>query len=899
MIGVSGVWSVPLVGHERGNGSMNPLRKLREAGQSVWLDYLRRGLIAGGGLQELIDEDGVGGVTSNPSIFRKAMGGSTDYEGAIAELAGTGMDARAAFYRIALEDIRAACDLFLPTWRETEGLHGFVSFELEPGLAHDTKGSIVAAKDLAARIDRPNVMIKVPGTPEGVPAVEELTAAGLNVNITLLFSVDRYEEVARAFLRGLRRRVDAGEPIDRIASVASFFVSRVDSKVDARLPNGSPLRGRIAIANAKRAYRRFREVFSGGGWEELAAVGARVQRPLWASTSTKDPELRDVLYVESLVGLDTVNTMPQATIDAFRDHGRVDPAAVSSGLDEAEKALAQLEEMGVSLESITSELVEEGIEAFASDFEALLETIEGKLTRPQVGEPRGGSSLGALGDAVRARVDALQEGSIVRRIWRRDHTVWKDDPTEIVDRLGWLTVADLMHERIDELDAFTKQAATDGFEAAILLGMGGSSLAPEMLMRTFGATGDRLELLVLDTTHPAALARIEAELDLARTLFLVASKSGTTVETLSHLDHFWERTGGAADRFVAITDPETPLAELARERGFRKVWINPEDIGGRYSALSLFGLVPGALIGAPLHELLDGAEEMGTACDACIESKHNPAAWLGAVLGEASLSGRDKLTLMLPEEIASLGSWVEQLIAESTGTEGTGIVPVVGEDLGAPDVYGHDRLFVAYGDHEGLEAIEGAGHPVVRLPYDGPTSLGRELFRWEFATAVAGHVLGINPFDQPNVAEAKQATAEILESGLEEPGFDELPPLLEQVGPGDYLSIHAYLDPTEETAAALHEARMALRDRHAVATTVGFGPRFLHSTGQLHKGGPDTGVFIQVVDADRPRDVEIPGRLYSFGTLIGAQALGDLRSLRSRGRRVARVTLEQLLEEVA
>lgn len=876
---------------------MNPLRRLREAGQSVWLDYLRRGLITGGGLQELIDEDGVGGVTSNPSIFRKAIGGSTDYDRAIAERSGGDIDAREAFYEIALEDIRAACDLFLPTWEETDGGHGLVSFELEPGLARDPAASIEAAKDLAARIDRPNVMIKVPGTEEGIPVVEELTAAGLNVNITLLFSVDRHEEVARAYIAGLRRRVDAGEPVDGVVSVASFFVSRVDAKVDARLPNDSPLRGKIAIANAKIAYRRFREVFSGGDWEELARVGARVQRPLWASTSTKDPEYRDVRYVESLVGPDTVNTMPQATMDAFRDHGRVDPAAVTGSVDEAEKALVQLEEAGVALGAITEELVDEGIEAFAADFEALLETIEDKLEPvPEAGR---GSSLGALDDAADTRLTGLQEADIVRRIWRKDHTVWRDDPAEIADRLGWLTAPDGMHERIDELEAFAKQATADGFQTAVLLGMGGSSLAPETLMRTFGAADAGLELIVLDTTHPAAIAAVETELDLSRTLFLVASKSGTTVETLSHLAHFWERTGGAADRFVAITDPGTPLADLGRERRFRKVWTNPSDIGGRYSALSLFGLVPGALIGAPLHQLLDGAQEMGTACDSCIEARDNPAAWLGAALGEAVKGGRDKLTLVLPEEVASLGSWIEQLIAESTGKEGTGIVPVVGEDLGAPEIYREDRIFVAYGDHGGLDAIEGAGHPVMRLPYDGAGSLGRELFRWEFATAVAGQVLGINPFDQPNVAEAKQATAEILESGVEDPGFDELPPQLEQVRPGDYLSIQAYLDPTEETAAALQRARIALRDRFRVATTVGFGPRFLHSTGQLHKGGPDTGVFVQVVDADRSRDLEIPGKAYSFGTLIDAQALGDLRSLRSRGRRVARVTLERLMEEVA
>jgi glucose-6-phosphate isomerase len=499
---------------------------------------------------------------------------------------------------------------------------------------------------------------------------------------------------------------------------------------------------------------------------------------------------------------------------------------------------------------------------------------------------------------VSERLAAMDRDDVVRRIWRKDHTVWKDDPTEITDRLGWLTVTDPMHERLGDLEMFAERSATEGFETAVLLGMGGSSLAPEVFMTTFGAAAGPLELIVLDTTHPATIARVSDELDLGTTLFIVASKSGTTTETLSQFAHFWDLIP-SGERFVAITDPGTPLEALARERGFRRVFSNPHDIGGRFSALSYFGLVPAALIGAPLREILDRAQEMRAASERIVPASESPGATLGAVMGECALGDRDKLTTVLPPEIASFGNWVEQLIAESTGKEDRGIVPIVGEPLGAPDIYGEDRVFVAIGDHEGVDALEALGHPVVRLGYEDREQIGGEFFRWEMATAVASHILGVNAFDQPNVQEAKDTTKAILAGGsVQDQSTDDLGELLKEVGPGDYVAILAYLDRTPVTEAAIERARVAIRDRYKVATTTGFGPRFLHSTGQLHKGGANNGVFIQVTDGARERDLPIPGQPFTFGTLIDAQALGDLRSLRNRGRRLARVRLEQLMEVV-
>lgn len=862
---------------------MNPLFELRGLGQSAWLDYIRRSLIAGGGLKRLIEDYAVTGVTSNPTIFNKSISGSTDYDEALSSLVASGeRDAKAIFLRLAMEDIAAAADTLRPVYEATNGRDGFVSLEVSPDLAGDAGGTVREAIGLFRELARPNVMIKVPGTAEGMGAIEELTMEGVNVNVTLLFDIAAYEQAARAYIRGLERRLEAGQPVGRVASVASFFVSRVDTAIDQTLPEGSPLRGRVAIANAKMAYRLFKQLFSGPRWERLAMAGGQVQRLLWASTGTKNPSYSDVLYVEELIGPDTVNTMPESTLYAFADHGRAQPT-LDTGMEESEATLGRLTDTGVDLPVVMARLLKDGLASFQADYQNLLAAIEERCESLMAGERRPAARLGPLAQPLEKRIARLAEADVARRIWSLDHTVWKREPTEINDRLGWLTLPEKMHEHVDELERFAEGCA--GFERVVLLGMGGSSLAPEVLSMTFGGR----PLVVLDTTHPQGVLSVEAAGDLRRALFIVASKSGGTVETLSQFAYFFDkvRDGG---QFVAITDPGTALEALARSKGFRRVFLNPPDIGGRYSALSYFGLVPAALISADLHRLLDSAEEMACACAPCVPAADNPGLRLGALIGEAARAGRDKLTFILPENVRSLGAWLEQLIAESTGKEGTGIVPIEGEAPGPPDVYGDDRLFVSLGAQTEVE-------PSIVIPSEGPTQLGAEFFRWEFATAVAGHVLGINPFDQPNVQEAKDATGRLLEAdALPQEPYDDLGALLRQVVPGDYLAIQAYLPRTTDNMSRLQAVRIRLRDRLRVATTVGFGPRFLHSTGQLHKGGPATGVFIQVVD-EPGVDVPIPGASYTFRRLLDAQSLGDLAALRSRGRRVARVRLSDLEEE--
>ena len=872
------------------------IEQLREAGQSVWLDFIRRGFLTSGGLERYVHDGWITGVTSNPTIFAKAVAGSTDYNQSLRRLAAVGeVRPYDAFVHLATEDVQLAADALRPLYDASAGADGFVSLEVPPGWEHDAEGTIGEATRLWQLIDRPNAMIKVPGTPEAVAACEELVAAGVNVNVTLLFDSDVYEGFARAYIAGLERRLQRGDDVAGVAGVASFFVSRVDVAAEALLPERSALRGAVAIANAHEAYGRFQSIFSGPRWEALALAGARVQRPLWASTSAKNKAYPELMYVEGLALGQTVNTLPEMTLAALAKHGPIDGRAARRAGQGAKEVLAATAAAGVDLKQLTAGLLADGLEAFRADFEKLLGCLADSIAAMPRGRPQHSGRLGDLAPRLEARLDALERNQVVRRLWEGDHTLWKLEPGEIPDRLGWLAVVEEMPDEIAALGRLAEEVAADGYETAVLLGMGGSSLAAEVLHSTYGTVPGALRLEVLDTTLPAAIAALERRIDPARTLFVVASKSGTTIETLSHLAYFWEKMPDGR-HFIAITDPGTPLEAEARERGFRHVFLNRADIGGRYSAVSYFGMVPAALIGVDLEELLDRTHEMLHACHPCVPLKDNPGAWLGAVLGTAGRSGRDKLTLVLPEPIQAFGVWIEQLIAESTGKEGTGILPVEGEPLGPAEVYGDDRLFVVVGEHEGLEGLVAAGHPIVELPYSDRAQVGAGFFRWEFATPIAGYLLGIDPFDQPNVQEAKEATARILREGAELPATPSLETVLGQVRPGDYISIQAYLPREAGRDPGLQGPRLALRDRFRVATTVGYGPRFLHSTGQYHKGGRNNGIFIQVVDEEEGNDLVIPGKPYTFGELSRAQALGDLQSLRARQRRVTRVSLAELRE---
>lgn len=509
-----------------------------------------------------------------------------------------------------------------------------------------------------------------------------------------------------------------------------------------------------------------------------------------------------------------------------------------------------------------------------------------------------------------AKTVSSRGADLVRRIWALDPAVWHADPArqrEIGNRLGWLHVARDLRPAVMDLVWFAREIRAEGFTRALLLGMGGSSLAPEVFRLVLGQGPRGIDLEVLDTTDPAGILAAEVRGDLSKTLFIVSSKSGGTIEVDSLFRYFFGRTKGNGRQFIAITDPGTALERLARAGGFRRVFINPPDIGGRYSALSFFGLVPAALLGADTGRLLDGAIDMMRRCGPREPAAENPGLLLGLTLGESARAGMDKVTLVLSPRLDALGLWIEQLLAESTGKDGTGLIPVAGEDLGGPPSYGADRVFVSVelaGDEDPvnaakLQALEQAGHPVVRTTLSDPLQLGAEMFRWEFATAVAGAILRIDPFDQPNVQEAKDRTGAILKTFAESgalpdsvPGTpDDVRALIRGLRAGqDYLGILAFVPFDLGTELSFRAARAALRDRSRVATTFGFGPRYLHSTGQLHKGGPATGVFL-VITCDHPADVVIPKMPYTFGQLQRAQALGDVASLTARGRRVVRLHL--------
>jgi transaldolase/glucose-6-phosphate isomerase len=479
--------------------------------------------------------------------------------------------------------------------------------------------------------------------------------------------------------------------------------------------------------------------------------------------------------------------------------------------------------------------------------------------------------------------------------------------------MGWLSLPQTMHEHIDELEGFAKTIKDAGMKHAVLLGMGGSSLAPEVYQRTFGNRSGYPELIVLDSTHPAAVRAVERRIDPLRTLFVVSSKSGTTMETLSYFRYFWklasDRSQQPGQNFITITDPGTPLEKLARERSFRRVFASPPEVGGRYAALSVFGLVPAALIGMDVKRLLDEGWTMAEASAFCVDVNKCPSLALGAAMGELAKMQRDKVTFLASPSLAAFPIWVEQLIAESTGKDNKGIVPIADEPVGGPDVYGSDRFFALLhipGEDKTLEArlaaLEQAGHPVVRIALADKYDLGQEFFRWEVAVASAGAVIGIQPFNQPDVQLAKDLAKKAMEgkaggqqapevaAGQRQQLQSALQEWLEQAQAGNYVSLQAYLRPTPAADAALEQLRVLLRQKSRLATTAGYGPRFLHSTGQLHKGGPNTGLFLQLVDQPGA-DVAVPETNYTFGQLIKAQAQGDWQALTQRGRRVVRVQL--------
>jgi transaldolase/glucose-6-phosphate isomerase len=931
----------------RSSAAANPLASLQTYGQSVWLDFIRASLITGGELKRIVDEDGLGGVTSNPAIFAKAIDGSDDYKTSIEEISkDPSIGPKRVYELLAIKDIQGAADIMRPVYDRTKAQDGYVSLEVAPDLANNTQGTLDEARRLWKEVNRPNVMIKVPATPEGVPAIRTLLTEGINVNVTLLFAKEAYEGVARAFVDAIEARVNKGLPVDRVASVASFFVSRIDSAVDALLEEKMKtatgpdkarmlrLLGKVAIANAKVAYQSYKKTFSGPRWEPLAKKNAQTQRVLWASTGTKNPSYRDTVYVEELIGPLTVNTVPPDTFNAFRDHGKLRPSLeedVTSAMD----VLDDLEKSGISLKKVTDDLLADGLAKFVDPFTKLLKAVERRCrdaNKARINEQTY-TLPAALESEVKARLKEWDGHGGTHRLWAGDASLWTG--SDEASWIGWIGIVEQQLDDLTPLKNLQAEVKKEGFSHVLLLGMGGSSLCPEVWKETFGRVAGAPELHVLDSTDPAQVKAIEDKIDLDKTLFIVASKSGSTLEPNIFKAYFFEKVkqklgAKAGSRFVAVTDPGSNLEKEARGDQFRHIFPGVKSIGGRYSALSNFGMVPAAAMGLDVERLLDEAERMLHACAPGVPAEENPGLVLGAILGLAHNKKMDKVTIAASPGIYDLGAWLEQLLAESTGKEGKGIVPVDRERLGPPDSYGDDRVFAYLRLEDGADsaqdaaiaALEKAGKPVVRIRVASKYDLAEEFVRWEIATAIAGAVMGINPFNQPDVEASKLATraltSEYEKTGklpAESPFFEgegvklfadpkntealkaavKAPSLgayvkahLDRLGKGDYLGLLAYVQMNAGNEETLQAPRHRVRDKKKVATCLGFGPRFLHSTGQAYKGGPNSGVFLQVT-CDDAKDLPVPGSKYTFGIVKAAQARGDFQVLAERNRRALRI----------
>lgn len=931
---------------------MNPLQKLGEYGQSVWLDYIRRGLISSGELKGLVQDDGLGGVTSNPAIFQKAITGSTDYADILESLQKQkGVSPMALYEHLAVRDIQDAADVLRPVYDDTDRRDGYVSLEVSPYLAHDTDLTVDEARRLWKAVGKENLLIKVPATPEGIPAIEKLIGEGININVTLIFSLEAYEQVAEAYIKGLEMFASRGGEVSKIGSVASFFISRIDSAIEAIVsarmktaPNPydramlQGLPGKVAIANGKLAYQRYKEIFRGDRWDKLEKMGAKTQRVLWASTGTKNPQFSDVLYVEELIGPDTVNTMPPSTFDAFRDHGKLRPS-LEEDVGGAQATMETLEKLGISMKEVTDRLLRDGVRLFSESFDKLLNSVNVKCMGSLDADVN--RQEYSISDDYASQVQStLEEWQIegkVRRLWSHDSSLWTGGDEG--NWLGWLGITEGQISHAHHLTDLAGELKEEGFSHALLMGMGGSSLCPEVLRTTFGKIEGYPELHVLDSTDPAQVKAFEKKIDIGKTIFIVSSKSGTTLEPNIFKNYFFERVkevvgpDKAGKHFIAITDPGSKLENVAEEEGFRYVFHGVPSIGGRYSALSDFGMVPAAIMGIDAKKFLDKADEMAIACSSCVPAGENPGVVLGAILGVLWKMGRDKVTIFASPGVLSLGAWLEQLLAESTGKEGTALIPVDRETAGPLEMYGDDRVFVYVrlesspdpSQDTAIEALKASGEPVVQISVKDPYTLGEEFFRWEIATAVAGSIMGINPFNQPDVEASKIATRELTEAYEETGSLPPESPVLTE-GPvsiytdeknanaladgaganrslsgyikahlnrlslGDYFALLAYIEMNEKNEEGLQSIRMAVRDRKKVATCLGFGPRFLHSTGQAYKGGPNTGVFLQIT-GDDSADLKVPHQNYTFGIVKAAQARGDFTVLADRNRRVMRVHL--------
>lgn len=926
--------------------SDNPLQQMRGRGQAVWLRGFRRRLVDSGGLSELVASAAVSGLETDPEVLAAAMSRGQEYIDVLLHLAGEG-DGHAD--RLLVQEARIAAAVLLPAFEKSGGRDGFVAVPLDPALGTDAASLADAAHRMMAAAGTPNIVPILPPTSSGFAVFEALIADDHAVYIGPTFSIASVVRACEAYARGAQRGGAAAPP----TALVSFGVSPLDVALDellrdrVRAAGGEmstveSLLGGSATAITRVAWRRQRDCLA----TRIADPAARLLHMVWTGLSSTDPRQRKVRYVESLVGADTVVVLDSSLLRRVMhgDHARVD-ATLGQRVDEAEEIVAELAALGIDTE-VVGEALEAQAQRQAQAAYGELERRVEQATHIVTADAERAAELTAtgtpwsasrpeIGDRLAASCDEIESRRAITRMWDKDVSLWSDDEETanlVRNRLGWLDAAAASSLDWEPLGRFAAEIGSTEVENILLLGMGGSSLVTEVCRRIFGSNA----IQVLDSTLPTQIKAVADTIDPARTLILVASKSGTTVEVRALLDCFYGLATPMLDKpgeqFVAITDPGTPLEQIAHERGFARLWLAPSDVGGRFSALTVFGTLPMAVMGIDVPSVLASARRMAVNCGPEVDATVNPAARLGAALHKSHDAGRDKVTFVTPDSLSAFGLWAEQLIAESTGKQGCGLIPVIDEPATSIDRYADDRLFVSMSlaseqdrsHRERVDAIDAAGHPIVHIELEDIHDLGGEFFRWEAGVALAGALMGINPFDQPDVQASKERTMALLGAHQDGTPMADCPPLatdtgwavfadierdqelasrvrgtdleswlaahLGRAGVPDYVGIQAFVAATPEMRRALQGLRKLIFERRGVATTLGWGPAFLHSTGQLHKGGPECGLFLQIT-ADDPTDIDIPGAGYSFRNLARAQSLGDLAALQERGRRVLRVHL--------
>lgn len=906
-----------------------------------WHQGLQRELLRSGEAARLI-EQGIVGFSTDLASLERAIGEGSAYDEAMNEAANVEM--QTALERMMIEDGQQAADLLAPLYERT-GQEGFVSLDLPP--AESPEHLLDVARRWFRMINRRNVMLKIPGLAAYQTVIEEALFAGINVHVTHLYSAQQAMSIAEGYVRALERRLYGGLEVDRLASVVGFGLDSLNQMVENSLRNSiraaqsrgdltrvaalNQLVGKACLANAHTTHARLHRWFAGERFARLRQVGAKVQRLLWEELTPRNSPPFPAYFLESLALPDARCLADVYALPVMRTDAAVPEA------EQAATTLERLREVGVDLEQMARQLQTDHEEMRAEAYRRVLARIDGKRKLLVSGFMRRQKLvLGQYQGPVEAELKRLRQQKTISRTWQRDARLWKDSPDQIAlieNRLGWLTIAS--DGRVDRarLRALRDEARAFGWRHIVLLGMGSSVNAIDALAKTFGAQPGYAKLLTLDSTDPAVVRGVESQIDPDKTLFVVASKTGTTLETISLLRYFYPKIG-RGDRFIAVTDTGSKLQKLADDLGFRHIFENPEDVGGSFGALSYAGMVPAALLGLDFERLMDAGHEMQLACGSNVMGVNHPGLWLGTVLGVLARRGLDKLTLFTSPEIAPLATWIEQLVAEGLGKDGKGIIPVVGATLGMPHDYDDDRLFVylrldqsANSPDDAARMFQEAGHPVVTLELRDLFDLGGEFFRWQFATAIAGAILGVNPFDEPDVTESKQNTARLLHTWQQSGHWPYNPPVMREDGlslyadesmanllqnlsaqhaynttalngllaaflsmarSGDYVALLAYLPETPDVCEALENVRRRLRHTFNRAVALCVGPRYLHTVGQLHKGGPDKGVFV-LLTADDSADLPIPDAPYSFGVLRQAQAAGDFETLQARGRRVARL----------